>query len=257
MKAIWKGAIGFGLVNIPVKLYNATHDSELELSMLDKDDLSNIRYQRINEKTGKEVPWENIVKGYKLDDKYIVLNEEDFEKASPQKNKLIQISGFVDAAEIEPMFYENAYYLEPDQTGTRAYALLRDALAQTGKAGIASFILKTKESLAVLHPKDDVIILNRIRYQQEILETEGLNLPKQKENTKEEMDMAVKLITQFSSPFHIGKYKDTYSDALLKMIKTKAAGNKPKQPRMKIVRQEEGDLVAQLKASLAEKKMAS
>src|SRR5882762_458812 len=139
MRAIWTGAIGFGLVNIPVKIYSATQGSELDLDMLDKKDHSHIKFKRVNEDTGKEVAWENIVKGYKLDDRYIVLTDEDFEKASPEKTKIIDITEFVDEKEIDGIYYETPYYLEPEKSGVMAYTLLRDALHKTGKVAFGSF----------------------------------------------------------------------------------------------------------------------
>src|ERR1044071_3355667 len=128
MKAIWTGSIGFGLVNIPIKLYSAVESSTLDLDMLDKKDHANIRFKRVNENTGKEVAWENIVKGYKLDDRYVVLTDEDFQKASPEKSKIIEIKEFVVETEIDGIYYETPYYLEPEKNGAKAYLLLRDAL---------------------------------------------------------------------------------------------------------------------------------
>src|SRR6185295_14070078 len=127
MRPIWTGAIGFGLVNIPIKLYSATQSSNLDLDMLDKKDHSNIRFMRVNEKTGKEVTWENIVKGYKMDSKYVVLDDKDFEAASAKKTKTVEISDFVKEEEISSIYYETPYYIEPDKSGTRAYALLLEA----------------------------------------------------------------------------------------------------------------------------------
>src|SRR5262245_8283279 len=137
MRAIWSGAIGFGLVNIPIKIFSAVESSTLDLDMLDKKDHSNIKFQRINEKTGKEVAWENIVRGYNLDGKYVVVDEKDFEKVRPEKNKLISINEFVDEAEIDTMYYDTPYYLAPDKQGMKAYNLLREALEQTGKVGLS------------------------------------------------------------------------------------------------------------------------
>src|ERR1044071_3224501 len=174
MRPMWTGAIGFGLVNIPVKIYSATQSSNLDLDMLDKKDLSNIRFLRVNENTGKEVTWENIVKGYKMDSKYVVLTDKDFELASAKKTKTIEISEFVKETEISSIYYETPYYLEPDKSGTRAYELLRQALVNTGKVGIATFVMRSKESLAVLKATKDLIILNRIRFQEEIRDTKDL-----------------------------------------------------------------------------------
>src|SRR5580704_9376669 len=190
MRSIWTGAIGFGLVNIPIKMYSATQDSNLDLDMLDKKDHAHIRFKRVNENTGKEVPWENIVKGYKLDDRYIVLTDEDFEKASPEKSKIITIEEFVDEHEIDGMYYETPYYLEPEKSGVKAYALLRDALQKTGKVGFGSFVMRNKESLCLIKPIDDLLLLSKIRFAAEIAKPEDLNIPKG--NSKPaEMKMAI------------------------------------------------------------------
>lgn len=250
MRPIWTGAIGFGLVNIPVKLYSATESSNLDFDMLDKKDLSNIKFQRINEKTGKEVKWENIVKGYMLGSKYVVLDDKDFEKANAVKTKLIEINEFVDAVDINSVYYESPYYLAPDKSGVRPYALLREALLKTGKAGIASFVMRNKESLAVIRAQDDVIILNRIRFAQEIRETGELNLPKKEDVKAPELKMAVTLINQLAGKFDISKYKDNYSAELMKVINAKAKGVKIKVPEMKVVHSKATDLMEQLKASL-------
>ncbi len=254
MRPIWTGAIGFGLVNIPVKLYSATEASSLNLDMLDKKDHSNIKYQRINEKTGKEVKWENIVKGYLVGSKYVVLDEKDFEKANAEKTKTISITEFVDAGEINSVYYETPYYLAPDKSGVRPYALLREALLKTGKAGVASFVMRNKESLAILRAQDDVIILNRIRFAQEIRDTGDLNLPKKSEVKPAELKMAVSLIDQLTGKFDISKYKDTYTEQLMKVIKDKSKGIKTPAPQLKVVHSKSTDLMEQLKASLGTKR---
>lgn len=254
MRPLWTGAIGFGLVNIPVKLFSATESSSLDLAMLDKKDHSNIKYQRINEKTGKEVKWENIVKGYMVGSKYVVLDDKDFEKANAVKTKVIDISEFVDAGEINSVYYETPYYLAPDKTGVRPYALLREALLKTNKVGIATFVMRNKENLAILRAEDDVIILNRIRFPQEIRDTGELNLPKKSEVKPGELKMATTLINQLSGKFDISKYKDTYTAELMKVINAKAKGVKLKVPEMKVVHSKATDLMEQLKASLGSTK---
>ncbi|MEO6583565.1 MAG: Ku protein [Ferruginibacter sp.] len=250
MRPLWTGAIGFGLVNIPVKLYSATESSNLDFDMLDKHDLSNIKFQRINEKTGKEVKWENIVKGYMLGSNYVVLDDADFEKANAIKTKLIEIKEFVDASEINTVYYETPYFLAPDKSGIRPYALLREALKKTNKAGIASFVLRNKESLAIIRAEDDVILLNRIRFSQEIRDTAELKLPKKEDIKPAELKMAISLINQLAGPFEIDKYKDTYSAELLKVINAKAKGVKIRVPQLKVVHSKATDLMEQLKASL-------
>ena len=250
MRPIWTGAIGFGLVNIPVKLYSATESSNLNLDMLDKKDHSNIKYMRINEKTGKEVKWENIVKGYKINNEYVVLEDKDFEAANAKKTKTIEISDFVKEEEISSLYYETPYYLEPDKSGTRPYELLRQALLKTKKVGVASFVMRSKESLAILRPDKDAIVLNRIRFEEEIRSTDELALPKNTEVKPAELKMAITLIDQLTAKFDISKYKDTYNGELLKIIKAKAGGKKIKVPQMRVVHSKTKDLMEQLKASL-------
>jgi DNA end-binding protein Ku len=248
--------LGFGLVNIPIKLFSAVQDSSLDLDMLDKKDHSNIKFKRVNEKTGKEVPWENIVRGYYIDNKYVVLEKTDFEKASPEKTKHIEIKHFVDETEIDSMYFEQPYYLQPEKTGVRAYALLRDALKKTGKAGVALFVMRDREHLCIIKPKDDVVVLNRIRFDEEIRATEELDLPSVK-SKPDELKMAVTLINQLSGPFDIKKYRDDYSERLLKIIKAKSKGKTVPFTPMKVVHSKTKDLMDQLKASLSEKKKAS
>jgi DNA end-binding protein Ku len=261
MRPIWTGAIGFGLVNIPVKLYSATQRSEINLDMLDKTDHSHIKYKRVNEKTGKEVTWEQIVKGYKMNDDYVILTDKDFESANAKKTRTIEISDFVQEKEIDSLYFETPYYLEPDKSGTRAYALLREALRKTGKVGIATFVMRNKEGLAILRATEDLIVLNRIRFAEEIRDHSELNLPEKPEIKKGELEMAISLIDQLTSKFDISGYKDTYTEQLLKLIEAKAKGEKVVQPKMRVVHSAKEDLMSQLKASLnatpAKKKKAS
>ncbi|MGZ4034121.1 MAG: non-homologous end joining protein Ku [Bacteroidia bacterium] len=255
MRPIWTGSIGFGLVNIPVKIYSATETSNLDLDMLDKKDHSNIRFKRVNEKTGKEVAWENIVKGYKMpNDEYVVLTEKDFELASAKKTKTIDVTEFVNEADIESVYYETPYYLEPDKSGTRAYALFREALKKSKKVGIATFVMRSKETLAILKATEKVIILNRIRFEEEIRSTDELSLPGKTDIKTEELKMATMLIEQLTAKFNIKQYKDTYSAELMKLIKAKSKGIKIKEPALKVVHSKTKDLMDQLKASLNTKR---
>jgi len=254
MRPLWTGTIGFGLVNIPVKLFSATQGSELELDMLDKKDHANIKYMRVNEKTGKEVKWENIVKGYMLNNKYVILDDKDFEQAAAVKTKTIEISDFVSLDEIDSIYYETPYYLVPDKSGARAYSLLREALKKTGKAGIASFVMRNKEALAVLKVSGDIILLNRIRFAEEIRDVKELSLPAKAAIKPAELKMAVTLINQLSGKFDISRYKDTYTTQLLKLIKAKSKGAKTTAPALEVVHNKTKDLMEQLKASLGSKK---
>ena len=249
MRAIWSGAIGFGLVNIPVKLFSAVQGSELDLDMLDKKDYANIKFQRVNANTGKEVAWENIERGYKIDDHYVVVTKEDFERASPEKTKIIEIAEFIDEKEIDSMYYETPYYLQPEKSGAKAYNLLREALKKTGKAGLGTFVLRNRESLVIIRPVDDILVLNKIRFQQEIRDPDELKIPAT--NLKpNEVKMAIQLINQLTTNFDIAKYKDTYSDKLLKLIKAKDKGKKITRPSLRVVHSRTRDLMDQLKASL-------
>ena len=250
MKAIWTGAIGFGLVNIPVRIFSATLEHELDLDMLDKKDHARIRYKRINEGTGKEVAWENIVKGYDYNGKYVIVTDEDFEAASPKKNKLIEVSRFVNETEIESIYFETPYYLEPLKAGERPYALLREALKKSGKVGLASFVLRSRESLCVLKPMENGIILNKIRFAREIKSMKELDLPASSAIKPAELKMAMELVKHLTAPFDIEKYKDTYTDELLRLIRAKAKGKKTAEPKLRVIRGKSEDLMEQLKASL-------
>lgn len=254
MKPLWTGAIGFGLVNIPVKLYSATESSDVDLDMLDKKDHSHIKYLRVNEKTGKEVAWSNIVKGYDTGTKYVVLDELDFEKAGAEKTKLIEITDFVKQEEIDSVYYETPYYLAPEKSGVRPYALLREALIKTKRAGVASFVMRNKEHLAILRVSGDAIILNRIRFHEEIRPTTELALPAKTTVKPAELKMAIALIDQLSGKFDITGYKDSYTASLMKVINAKAKGKKTVAPVMKVVHSKAKDLMEQLKASIETKR---
>ena len=254
MKPLWTGAIGFGLVNIPVKLYSATESSDVDLDMLDKKDHSHIKYLRVNEKTGKEVPWSSIVKGYDTGTKYVVLDELDFEKAGAEKTKLIEITDFVKQEEIDSVYYETPYYLAPEKSGVRPYALLREALIKTKRAGVASFVMRNKEHLAILRVSGDAIILNRIRFHEEIRPTTELALPAKTVVKPAELKMAIALVNQLSGKFDITGYKDTYTASLMKVINAKAKGKKTVAPVMKVVHSKAKDLMEQLKASIETKR---
>jgi len=249
MRAIWTGSIGFGLVNIPVKIYSAIEQSELDLEMLDKKDHSHIRFKRVNESTGKEVAWENIVKGYKLDDQYVILDDDDFANASPEKSKTIEISEFVFEDEIDGIYFETPYYLSPEKSGVRPYALLRDALAKTGKCGIGTYVLRTRENIALLKPMGELLVLNKLRFSQEIRDTKEIE-PAKTTIKPAELKMAIELIDQLTTEFDISKYKDEYSAKLLKFIHAKAKGKKVSAPQMRVVKSDTTDLMSQLKASL-------
>lgn len=251
MRAIWNGAIGFGLVNIPIKLYSAAGESKLDLDMLDKKDFSNIKYKRVNEETGKEVAWENIVKGYKLEDKYIVLTDDDFAAVSPEKSKMLSIKQFVKHDEIDPAYFETPYFLEPQKNGEEAYQLLLHSLLKTKMAGVGTFILREKEILCLVRPYEEkILMVNRMRFPQELRDYSELKLPTGKKPKADEIKMAETLIKQLATDFKPSAYKDEYYNDLLKIIKQKAKGKEFKQVEEKVEKSTATDLMALLKASL-------
>jgi DNA end-binding protein Ku len=254
MRSIWKGAISFGLVNIPVKLYSATQQSNVSLDMVDKKDHARIRYVRVNENTGKEVPWEQIGKAYKLDDEYIVLEDEDFEKAAPEKSKIIEVNNFVDEKDIDTIYFENSYYVEPEKSGAKAYALLREALHKSGKVGVAQFVMRTAATLTVLKPKGDILVLSKLRFAEEIRSTDELVVPPKTDVKPAELKIALTLIDQYSTEFDITEFKDEYAAALKQVIEAKASGKMPKVKKLKVTASKSQDLMEQLKASLNKKK---
>jgi DNA end-binding protein Ku len=256
MRSIWKGSIGFGLVSIPVKLYSAVQKASLDLDMLDGRDHSRIRFQRVNESTHKEVPYDKIVKGYKVDEDYVILEERDFEDASPEKSKNIEIESFVDIDEVNPMYYETSYYAEPDTKNNKAYSLLMQAMTKSKKAGLARFVLRTNENLCIVHPVDNVMVITRIRFGQEIRDTEDLNVPKKVDVSKKELEVGLALINQYSEKFDVSKFKDNYHDELLKIIHAKAKGKRPTIKKLKPHKAKSDDLYDQLMQSLSSKKGA-
>lgn len=256
MKSLWNGSLGFGLVNIPIKMYSASQSRRLDLDMLDSKDHARIRYQRINEKSGKEVEWKNIVKGYKLDDKYIILEEEDFEQANAKKSKVVEIEAFVDEADVADMLFKKPYFLEPQKGGGKAYNLLRDALKKTKKLGLATFVMRQKENLCLIGIHKDALVLHVIRFSDEIRSPSELKISSSKA-TKKEVEMAQSLIKQYSEKFDLSKYKDQYTKQLMKVIKEKSKGKKAVVKKFEPKDTPAKDLMAQLKASLEKRKKAS
>jgi DNA end-binding protein Ku len=228
MRAIWKGNISFGLVNIPIALYPATRKEELSFRLLRKTDLSPVNYKRVAEKDGKEVPWDEIVKGYEYEKgKYIVLKEEDFQRVDLEATQTVDIQDFVDVEEIDPIFFYKPYYLEPQKGGDKAYALLRDSLKESNKVGVAKVVIKTRQYLAGVKPEDGALVLELMHFADELADTEKLHLPKKVEVGKREMDMAKALIDSMSAKWDPKKYHDEYREALMEVIEEKVeAGGK-------------------------------
>jgi DNA end-binding protein Ku len=227
-RAIWKGSISFGLVNIPIALYPATRSEELKFRLLRKGDLSPVNYKRVAEKDGKEVPWDQIVKGYEYEKgKYVVLKDEDFQRVDLEATQTVDIQDFVDQDEIDPMFFYKPYYLEPRKGGDKAYSLLRDALKDSGKVGIAKVIIKTRQYLAGVKPEDGALVLELMHFADELADPGKLHVPKKTEVGKREMNMAKSLIDSMSSKWNPEKYRDDYREALMEVIEEKVeAGGK-------------------------------
>ncbi|MFD2866675.1 non-homologous end joining protein Ku [Mucilaginibacter antarcticus] len=256
MRSIWKGSLGFGLVSIPVKLYSAIQSNSLDFDMLDSRDHSRIRFQRVNESTHKEVPYDKIVKGYKLDEDYVIMDEQDFQDAAPEKSKVITIESFVDIDDVNPMFYETSYYTEPDTKNNKAYGLLLQALKKSKKAGLARFVLRSTESLCIVHPVDNVLVVTRIRFGQQIRATDDLEVARDMTISKKELDMGLMLIDQYAEKFDVTKFKDEYSDSLLNIIKAKSKGKRAKVKKLTPHKTAGTDLYDQLMESLKVKKGA-
>jgi DNA end-binding protein Ku len=260
-RGLWKGAISFGLVNVPVELYSAQKRSgELDLTMLDRRDMAPVGYQRVNKSSGKEVPWEEVVKGYEYEDgRYVVLSEEDFRRANPELAKTVDILAFVDRAAIAPQYFETPYYLGPGKRGEKAYALLRDALQKAGKAGIARVVIRTKQYLAALLPESDVLMLNTLRYHAELKSAEDLDILEKLKGAKvstKELDMALRLVDDMSDAWQPAKYHDTYREDLLKRVEEKVQAGQTEEvtePAREAKAQKGGeviDLMALLKKSV-------
>lgn len=258
MRAIWSGLISFGLVNIPVKLYSGSESHSLDLAMLRKDDLCPVKYARVCKSDGKEIPYENIVKGYEYEDgDYIVLEKEDFEKANVKKKNSIEIQNFVKESEVDSIFYEKPYYLEPDKGGDKPYALLREALKKSKKVGVANFVMRNREHFAVLKPYGNLLLLNQLRYTDEIRATKSLNLPDSKVVNNDEIKMAFSLINQTTSKFKPEKFKDTYVEDLKKIIEAKAKGKKPRVKGKAPQPSKVEDMMKLLKKSLEQNKKSA
>jgi DNA end-binding protein Ku len=225
-RAFWKGAISFGLVYIPVDLYSATHSATIDLDFLDKRDFSPVGYKRYNKRTGKEVEWKDIVRGYQYKKgQYVALSDEDFRRANTKASQTIEIASFTDAANITPEYYETPYFVAPQKGGEKVYALLREALKRTKKVAVAQVVVRTRQHLAVVVPEDEILLLNTLRFADEIRSAGdmGVEAPKAKGAglAAKEISMAEKLIEGMTGPWEPEKFRDTYREDLMKRIKEK------------------------------------
>jgi DNA end-binding protein Ku len=258
MRALWSGTINFGLVNIPVKLFSGSKSNTLNLDMLRRGDLCPVSYKKVCRADGKEIPYEDVVKGYEYEEgDYVILEKEDFENANVEKTKSLEILDFVKQDEIDSIFYEKPYYLEPEKNGTRAYALLREALKKSKKVAVASFVIRSREHIGVIKPYGKLLLLNQLRYHDEIRETEELKLPEAKSIKEKEIKMALSLIEEMTSKFTPEDYEDTYIEDLKKIIEAKAKGKRPKKKGKEPKPTKVIDMMDLLKKSIDSKKKKS
>ena len=234
-RELWKGAIRFGLVHIPVSLYPAEDRQELSFTMLDKRDLQPVGYKRYNKSTGDEVAFEDIVKGYEYEDgHFVTLDKDDFKRANVEATQTVDIVGFVGNHDIPPYFLESPYYLAPDKHGDKGYALLREVLDKQGKWAVATVVIRTRQHIAVVYARDNVLVLNTLRYQNELKPVKGLEVPADLKDAKvqpNEMKMAERLIDDMTMKWNPKEFHDSYRDDLLKLIEEKAAGHNRKMPK--------------------------
>lgn len=226
-RAIWKGDISFGLVNVPVGLYSAEErDTGIQGRLIDPTNMARVREKRVNEETGEEVAWDEVARGFEYEaDKYVVLSREEIEAADAEKSRAIDIVGFVKAEEIDPVYYERPYYLEPGERGRKAYAILREALQRADLVGIARFVLRSREYLAALRPMGEGLVLQRLRFAHEVRDMSELDLPGEDLDklgvSDRELKMAEQLVDAMVMEWHPEEYKDTYRQALLDLIERK------------------------------------
>ena len=228
-RAIWSGAISFGLVNVPVKLYSAVSRKTVRFHQLNGDTQSRIQQKRVDAQSGEEVPYERIVKGYEVSpDRYVVIEPEELEALDPEKTRTIDILDFVDEDEIDPIFYDHPYYLVPGAGAENAYLLLLDAMEEAGKVAIAKVVIRSKESLVAIRPAGDALTMSTMLFHDEVVPVDRLDeLPqadKATKTTKRELDMAEQLIASLTSEFDPEKYRDEYRERVLDLIERKAEG---------------------------------
>jgi DNA end-binding protein Ku len=227
-RALWTGSLSFGLVNIPIEIHTAVRDKGPHFRMLRRTDKSRIHFQRVAESDGEVVEWDDIVKGYEVaKGQYIVLTPEDFEKAALKKDRVIDIQDFVKADAIDDRFFDKPYYLLPGKGGDRAYALLREAIKDSGQIGVAKFVLRTKQRLAAIEAIGDALVLSTMRFRDELAKLEEFDFPAAKAVGKRELQMAQRLIEEFSSEWDAEKYTDDYRHNIMKIVEAKRDKTRP------------------------------
>jgi DNA end-binding protein Ku len=255
MRAIWKGAISFGLVTIPINLYAATRREDLKFRLLRKSDLSPINYKRVAEADGKEVSWDDIVKGYEYEKgKFVAIKDEDFQRVDMEATQTVDIMHFVELSEVNPLLFYKPYYMEPGKGGDKPYVLLRDALCDSGRIAIAKVVIKTRQHLAAVKPQGDGLMLELMHFPDELLDAEEFHVPSKSKLGKQEMQMAKQLIDSMTTEWNPDEYKDDYREALEKMIEDKIEHGETKSPPSSKQKKATNvvDLVAVLQKSIQE-----
>ena len=257
-RAMWKGSLAFGLVNIPIELYSATRDHRPRFRLLHAKDEAPVRYERVCQREGKPVGWNDLVKGYEYEKgQFVVITKDDFKTAALEKTKTIDIMDFVDPEEIDERYFETPYYLQPGKGADRAYALLREAMRESGKAGIAKIILRDSQHLAAVEAIEEAIVLTMMRFADELADLEDFRFPKAEGIRPPELKMARQLIDNLSAKWSPEKYTDEYRDNLMKVIKAKLKGRQPRlQARESSQSADVVDLMTRLRASLEGKGVA-
>jgi len=228
-RAIWKGSLAFGLVNVPIELHTAVRDSRPRFRLLHAKDESPVEYQRVCRREGKPVSWEDIVKGYEYaKGHFVVLTKDDFETAAVEKSRTVEILEFVDGKEIDDRFFEQPYYVAPAKGSERAYAVLREALRKTGQVGVASIIMRESQHLAALEVSGDAMVLTMMRFAEELVDTKPLDLPAKSLVREKELQLAVTLVESLADKWQPEKYKDQYRENLMHVIEAKLKGKRPK-----------------------------
>jgi DNA end-binding protein Ku len=260
-RAIWSGAISFGLVNIPVKLYSAVNRKTVRFNQLDGSDNSRVRQKRVNENTGEEVPYENLVKGYEIGpDRYVVITPDELDSVQPEKSRTIDIEDFVEIDQIDPMYFDHTYYLAPGAGASKAYALLLKAMEESGRVAVARVVIRSKENLVAIRPRDGALAMETMLFSDEVVSPDSLedvSDGSKEKTTKREVDMARQLIDSLSSDFEPEKYRDEYRDRVLEMIERKAEGEEIKIETPAEEPEAVPDLMAALEASIASSKKQS
>jgi DNA end-binding protein Ku len=256
-RSIWTGAISFGLVTVPVKLYSAVQKKTVRFHQLDSEDGVRISQKRVNPVTGEEVPWDRLVKGYEIaPDKYVLVDPSELEALEPEKTRTIDIEDFVELKDIDPVFYDHPYYLAPGAGGAKPYRLLLEAMEETGKVGIATVVIRSKQHLVALRPMGDVLGMATMLFADEVVDPERIDDlpdPDDVKTTDKELAIAKQLVESLAGPFEPDKYRDTYREQVLELVERKAAGEEiAVQPVAEEAPAEVPDLMSALQASLAE-----